>query len=87
MAWKQFLLRFCATIPLFTSYMCYSTIWGKGKCVIKPIPKPSSLDPRDPLSYRDISLASAVNKIYCRIINSRLSDWVEKTDVLVDKQN
>jgi len=28
MAWNEFPLRFCATIPLFTSYMCYSTVWG-----------------------------------------------------------
>jgi len=39
------------------------------------------------LSYRGISLASAVHRIYCRIINSRLSDWVEKNNVLVDEQN
>jgi len=60
-------------------------VWGK--CIIKPIPKSSSLDPRDPLSYRGIPLASVVYKMYCRIINSRLSDWVEKTYVLVDEQN
>ena len=33
-------------------------IWGK--CVNKPIPKSSSADPRDPLSYRGIALGSAV---------------------------
>jgi len=58
-----------------------------GKCIIKPNPKSSSLDPRDLLSYRGISLAPAVSKIYCRIINSGLSDWVEKNDNIVDKQN
>ena len=75
--------------------MCYSTcvliralfLLVCGICIIKPIPKSSSLDPTDPLSYGGISLASAVYKIYCRIINSRLSDWVEKNNVLVDEQN
>ena len=38
-------------------------IWGK--CVIKLIPKSSSTDPRDPLSYRGIALASSVYKMYC----------------------
>ena len=30
--------------------------WGKG--IIKSIPKSSTTDPRDPLSYRDITLAN-----------------------------
>ena len=36
-----------------------------GKCVISPIPKPSTTDPRDPLSYRSIALASSMYKLYC----------------------
>ena len=61
------------------------TIWSK--TIINPIPKSSTLDPRDPLSYRGISLASAVYKVYCRIINTRLNDWVERNNVIVDEQN
>ena len=37
------------------------SIWGK--CIINPIPKSSSSDPRDPLAYRGIALASSVYKI------------------------
>ena len=61
------------------------TIWGK--TIINPIPKSSALDPRDPMSYRGISLASAVYKVYCRIINNRLGSWVEGKNLLVEEQN
>jgi hypothetical protein len=61
------------------------SIWGK--CIINPIPKFSTLDRKDPLSCRGISFASSVYKVYCRIINMRLNDWVEKNNVLVDEQN
>jgi len=62
------------------------SVWGKS--IIKPIPKSSSLDPRDPLSYRGIFFALALHKIYCRIINSRLIDFgLKMNDVLVDEQN
>ena len=44
-----------------------SDIWGK--CVMKPIPKSSSTDPRHPLSYRGIALATTVYKLYCSVIN------------------
>ena len=60
-------------------------IWGK--CVIKPIPKSSSADPRDPLSYRGIALASAVYKIYCSVINEQLSNWAESNNLIADEQN
>ena len=60
-------------------------VWGK--CVIKPIPKASSKDPRDPLSYRGISLASAVYKIYCAVVNERLSNWAESNNLIADEQN
>ena len=60
-------------------------MWSK--TVINPIPKSSTLDPRDPLSYRGISLASAVYKVYCRIINKRLNDFVERNNILVEEQN
>lgn len=60
-------------------------IWGK--CVIKPIPKSSSTDPRDPLSYRGIALASAVYKLYCSVINERLTKWAESRHIIADEQN
>ncbi len=61
------------------------SLWGK--CIINPLPKSSTSDPGDPLSYRGIALASAVYKVYCAIINGRLSSWAETNDKLADEQN
>ncbi len=61
------------------------SLWGK--CIINPIPKSSTSDPRDPLSYRGIALASAVYKVYCAIINGRLSAGLRTNDKLADEQN
>ena len=57
------------------------------KCITNPIPKSSTADPRDPLSYRGIALASAMYKLYCYILNCRISSWCEANDRLVDEQN
>lgn len=70
--------------------VCFSSgtmpsIWGK--CVINPIPKTSSIDPCDSLSYRSISLASSMYELYCSIINERLSKWAEENNKIVDEQN
>lgn len=45
--------------------------WGKG--IINPIPKSSTADRRDPLSYRGITLANSMYKLYCSLLNDRLS--------------
>ena len=45
------------------------------KCIINPIPKSSTSDRRDPLSYRGISLAPSMYKLYCSVLNRRLSSW------------
>ena len=42
---------------------------ARGKYTIKPIPTSLSIDRRDPLSYRGISLAPAVYKVYCSVLN------------------
>ena len=60
-----------------------SDIWGK--CVINPIPKSSSTDPRDSLSYRGIALASAVYKLFCFVINEWLTKWVESRNKVTDE--
>ncbi len=70
--------------------VCFNTgsipsLWGKN--IICPIPKSSTVDPRDPLSYRGISLASSMYKLYTCIINTRLSIWAESNNKLVDEQN
>lgn len=59
--------------------------WNTG--VIKPIPKADGRDPRDPLSYRGITLISVPCKIYADILNLRLSKWIEDNYCLVEEQN
>ena len=59
--------------------------WGKG--IINPIPRSNTADPRDPLSYRGITLAPTTYKLYCSILNDRLDKWLTRNDVLVDEQN
>lgn len=44
-------------------------------------------DLRDPLSYRGIALASVSYKLYCNILNDRLSQWVDDNNLLADEQN
>lgn len=60
-------------------------MWGKG--IITPIPKCSTSDPRDPLSYRGITLASCVYKLYCSILNDRLTYWLDCNNIINDEQN
>ncbi len=55
--------------------------------MINPIPKSGCQDARNPLSYRGISLAASMYKLYCYILNSRLSSWAESNNILVDEQN
>ena len=61
------------------------SLWNK--CIINPIPKSSTTDPRDPLSYRGIALASSMYKLYCSILNNRVGSWCEQNDKIVDEQN
>ena len=59
--------------------------WGKG--IINPIPKSSTVDARDPLSYRAITLASCMYKLFSSILNTRLSKWIEENNILAEEQN
>ena len=59
--------------------------WTRG--VITPVPKQGNKDPRVPLNYRGITLISVPCKIYCDVLNRRLSAWLELNNVLVDEQN
>ena len=61
------------------------TQWNSG--VINPILKPGSDDDRQPLNYRGITLMSVPCKLYCYILNQRLSTWLEHNDILCDEQN
>jgi hypothetical protein len=60
-------------------------IWNKG--IITPIPKCSTSDPRDPLSYRSITLAPCAYKLYCNVLNNRLIEWLDEREVIKDEQN
>ena len=61
------------------------SMWNK--CIISPIPKSSTTDPRDPLSYRGIALASSMYKLYCSVLNTRISSWFEENYKITDEQN
>ena len=60
-------------------------MWRTG--IISPIPKSAKDDPRDPMSYRGLTLLSIPCKVYMSILNSRLCKWLEDNDILVDEQN
>ena len=57
------------------------------KCVLNSIPKSSNLNKNDPLSYRVIALAPASYKLFCALINNRLTKWAENNNILADEQN
>ena len=71
---------------LFNIYTATApTVWSYG--IINPIPKSSTTDPRNPLSYRGITLACCMYKLYAAGLRSRLSLWCETFGKLVDEQN
>ena len=59
--------------------------WKTG--IINPILKPNSTDIRKPLTYRGITLLSVPCKIYCDILNQRLTEFLEDGNILADEQN
>ena len=61
------------------------TAWNKS--IITPIPKDHSKDQRVPLNYRGIALISTPCKIYCDILNNRMSKYLEENNIIVDEQN
>ncbi len=56
------------------------------RAVIKPIPK-AKANSQVPGDYRGISLQSFVAKSYCRILNNRLTVWLDENNGLCDEQN
>lgn len=59
--------------------------WKKG--VINPVPKSSTADSRDPLSYRGITITSSIYKLYCQVLSNRLTKWETEFSVIHDQQN
>ena len=69
---------------------CFSTEtmheeWSRG--IINPILKNTKANARDPNNYRGITITSSVYKLYCQILNHRLTAWSEVNNVLCDEQN
>ena len=69
---------------------CFTTgiipsAWKQG--IINPIPKSTTADRTDPLNYRGITITSSVYKLYCIILNNRLSNWETENSVIADNQN
>ena len=60
-------------------------IWSKG--IIVPIPKCFTKDNRIPGNTRGLTIASAVYKLYCSILNQRLEVFGEQCSILLDEQN
>ncbi|CAG2239248.1 unnamed protein product [Mytilus edulis] len=60
-------------------------LWSRG--IITPIPKSSTSDPRDPMSYRGITLAPTSYKLYCGVLNSRLTVKLDELNFKHDEQN
>ena len=60
-------------------------LWAKA--IIKPIPKSSDKDPHVPVNYRGISLLSCIGKLYSNILNTRLNEFLESKNIIVDEQN
>ena len=56
------------------------------KAIVKPIPKGIKGSTK-PSEYRGISLQSFVAKTYCRVLNTRLRDYLESSGTLSDEQN
>ena len=75
-------------IDIFNYCFTYGMVpsdWSKG--IITPVPKGSTSDPRDPLSYRGITLAPVMYKLYASVLNERIYAWCEENDIINDEQN
>jgi len=55
--------------------------------IISPIPKDLSKDRRVPCNYRGISLLCCISKMYSKILNKRMLDYAENSNILCDEQN
>ena len=55
--------------------------------IINPIQKPGAKDPNDPVSYRGVSLAATMYKLYTSILNERIVKWSDEYGLIVDEQN
>ena len=56
------------------------------KFIIVPVPKGDNKDPSAPLNYRGITLLSCVSKVYTALLNKRITNYVEHTNLFVEEQ-
>ena len=70
--------------PLIMPYMV-PDMWRKS--LITPVFKGKGKDPKNPLSYRPISLICNASKIFTNILNKRLLLYTETNGLLVEEQN
>ena len=80
----------CAEYLLSFFNCCFNSgsipdIWSRG--IINPILKDPNSDTRNPHNYRGITITSAVYKLFCSILNSRLSNLLEMNHGLCEEQN
>ena len=80
----------CAQFMLHLFNACFKTgtmpdMWGKG--IITPIVKDTSKELRDPGNHRGITIATAMYKLFCGILNGRLSKDMHENKYIVDNQN
>ena len=69
---------------------CFETssmpnVWNQG--IIVPVPKCYTKDNRIPSNTRGITLGSAVCKLYCSVLNARLTVFEERCGIIGDEQN
>ena len=55
--------------------------------IINPIPKNPKDDSHNPLNHRGITITSSVYKLYCYVLNYRLTSWIENKSILCDEQD
>ncbi len=86
------ILRYDNIIELLREFyqFCFDTnlvpnLWRRA--LIHPIPKDKKKDQRIPLNYRGISLLNTIMKIYSSMINSRITEFEDSIDLIVDEQN
>ena len=64
----------CSVVLIFFNICTIPDIWNKSI----PIPKSSGGHARDPLSYRGITLACIIYKLYAALLNNRLPNWADR---------
>ena len=70
--------------------LCFHTVkipelWKCG--IISPVVKSSTNYPRDPLSYRGITITSSIYKLDCNVLNNRFMKWETENSIIHDAQN